>query len=113
LKEAARAFGLSRVARWRKLTIPAVTPSLITGSITAWGGGWNALILSEYFTYNNQTYQVLGIGSLLDAATYNKTGNGVMILLSLLSMIAVVLLLNRLMWRPLYNLATERYRLDY
>jgi NitT/TauT family transport system permease protein len=112
LKEAARAFGLSRVARWRKLTLPAVTPSLITGSITGWGGGWNALILSEYFVYNNQTHQVLGIGSLLDAATY-KSGNGVMILLSLLSMIAVVLLLNRLMWRPLYNLATERYRLDY
>ena len=112
LKEAARAFGLSRVARWRKLILPAVTPSLITGSITAWGGGWNALILSEYFVYNNQTHQVLGIGALLDAATY-KTGNGVMILLSLLSMILVVLLLNRLMWRPLYNLATERYRLDY
>jgi NitT/TauT family transport system permease protein len=112
LKEAARAFGLSRVARWRKLILPAVAPSLITGSITAWGGGWNALILSEYFVYKNQTYQVLGIGSLLDAATY-KSGNGVMILLSLLSMIAVVLLLNRLMWRPLYNLATERYRLDY
>jgi len=112
LKEAARAFGLSRVARWRKLILPAVTPSLITGSITAWGGGWNALILSEYFVYKDQTYQVLGIGSLLDAATY-KSGNGVMILLSLLSMIAVVLILNRLMWRPLYNLATERYRLDY
>ncbi len=112
LKEAARAFGLSRVARWRKLILPAVMPSLITGSITAWGGGWNALILSEYFVYNNQTHQVLGIGALLDAATY-KTGNGVMILLSLLSMILVVLLLNRLMWRPLYNLATERYRLDY
>jgi len=112
LKEAARAFGLSRYARWRKLTLPAVTPSLITGSITGWGGGWNALILSEYFVYKNQTYQVLGIGSLLDAATY-KTGNGVMILLSLLSMILVVLLLNRLMWRPLYNLTTERYRLDY
>ncbi len=113
LKEAARAFGLSRVARWRKLILPAVTPSLITGSITAWGGGWNALILSEYFVYNDQTHQVLGIGALLDAATYGKASNGVMILLSLLSMIAVVLLLNRLMWRPLYNLATERYRLDY
>ncbi len=112
LKEAARAFGLSRYARWRKLILPAVMPSLITGSITAWGGGWNALILSEYFVYKNQTYQVTGIGALLDAATY-KTGNGVMILLSLLSMILVVLLLNRLMWRPLYNLATERYRLDY
>ncbi len=112
LKEAARAFGLSRYATWRKLILPAITPSLITGSITAWGGGWNALILSEYFVYKQHIYQVIGIGSLLDVATY-QTGNGVMILLSLLSMILVVLLLNRLMWRRLYNLATERYRLDY
>jgi NitT/TauT family transport system permease protein len=112
LKEAARAFGLSRFARWRKLTLPAVMPSLITGSITAWGGGWNALILSEYFVYQGHTYQVQGLGALLDAATY-KTGNGVMILLSLLSMIAVVIMLNRLIWRRLYDLATERYRLDY
>ncbi len=112
LKEAARAFGLSRYATWRKLILPAVTPSLITGSITAWGGGWNALIVSEYFVYQQHTYQVIGIGALLDAATY-QSGNGVMILLSLLSMILVVLLLNRLMWRRLYNLATERYRLDY
>jgi NitT/TauT family transport system permease protein len=112
LKEAARAFGLSRYATWRKLILPAIAPSLITGSITAWGGGWNALILSEYFVYKQHTYQVIGLGALLDAATY-QTGNGVMILLSLLSMIAVVLLLNRLMWRRLYNLATERYRLDY
>ena len=112
LKEAARAFGLSRYATWRKLILPAVMPSLITGSITAWGGGWNALILSEYFVYQGHTYQVLGLGALLDAATY-KTGNSVMILLSLLSMILVVLLLNRLMWRRLYNVTTERYRLDY
>ena len=89
-----------------------MSPSLITGSITAWGGGWNALILSEYFVYKGHTYQVLGLGALLDSATY-RSGNSVMILLSLLSMILVVLLLNRLMWRPLYNFATERYRLDY
>jgi NitT/TauT family transport system permease protein len=112
LKEAARAFGLSRVATWRKLVLPALTPSLITGSITAWGGGWNALILSEYFVYQSRTYQVMGLGQLLDVATY-ETGNGTMILLSLLSMVAVVIALNRLIWRPLYNVVTERYRLDY
>jgi NitT/TauT family transport system permease protein len=112
LKEAARSFGLSRLATWRKLVLPAVTPSLITGSITAWGGGWNALILSEYFVYQGHTYQVLGLGALLDVATY-QTNNSVMILLSLLSMVAVVLILNRLVWRRLYNLAVERYRLDY
>src|SRR5260370_29931891 len=112
LKEAARAFGLSRYATWRKLILPAVTASLITGSITGWGGGWNALIVSEYFVYQQHTYHVVGIGALLDAATY-KSGNGVMILLSLLSMILVVLLLNRLMWRRLYNVATENYKLVY
>jgi NitT/TauT family transport system permease protein len=112
LKEAARVFGLSRVATWRKLILPASLPSLITGSLTAWGGGWNALILSEYFPYQGRIYKVTGLGALLDVATY-ETGNGTMILLSLLSMVAVVLILNRLIWRRLYQVATERYRLDY
>lgn len=112
LKEAARAFGLSRWQRWRKLTLPAMMPSLITGSLTAWGGGWNALILSEYIVYQGQTYKVAGLGALLDEATY-RAGNSVMILLSLLSMVAVVLVLNRIFWRPLYDIAAERYRLDY
>jgi NitT/TauT family transport system permease protein len=112
LKEAARGFGLSRVATWRKLVIPAIAPSLITGSLTAWGGGWNALILSEYFKYQGHIYQVTGLGALLDEATY-QSGNSVMILLSLLSMVLVVLVLNRLVWRRLYEMATERYRLDY
>jgi NitT/TauT family transport system permease protein len=112
LKEATRVFGLSRFDTWRKLTLPAVTPSLITGSLTAWGGGWNALIVSEYFIFRGHTYQVLGLGALLDDATY-RTGNGVMILLSLLSMVLVVLVLNRLIWRRLYQVATERFRLDY
>jgi NitT/TauT family transport system permease protein len=111
LKEAARAYGLSRWATWRKLDVPALVPSIVTGSITAWGGGWNALILSEYFVYRGHTYKVLGLGALLDAATY-ETGNNLMILLSLLSMVVVVVSLNRLVWRRLYNVATERYRFD-
>jgi len=112
LKEAARSFGLGRIATWRQLTLPAILPSLITGSITAWGGGWNALILSEYFVYRGTTYKVFGLGAMLDDATY-QTGNGLMILLTLLSMVFVVLLLNRLVWRRLYDFATDRYRIDY
>jgi NitT/TauT family transport system permease protein len=112
LKEAARSFGLSRFATWRTLTLPAIVPSLITGSITAWGGGWNALILSEYFPFRGETYKVFGLGAMLDVATY-ETDNSLMILLTLLSMVAVVILLNRLVWRRLYNIATGRYRMDY
>jgi NitT/TauT family transport system permease protein len=111
LREAARAFGLSRFATWRKLILPAVMPSLITGSLTAWGGGWNALIVSEYVPFRGHTYTVNGLGALLQVATW--AGNGTMILLSLLSMVLVVVLLNRVVWRRLYDNATERYRLDY
>jgi NitT/TauT family transport system permease protein len=111
LKEAARAFGLSRFATWRKLILPAVMPSLITGSLTAWGGGWNALIVSEYVPFRGHTYTVNGLGALLQVATW--AGNGTMILLSLLSMVLVVVILNRVVWRRLYDTATERYRLDY
>jgi NitT/TauT family transport system permease protein len=111
LKEFARAYRLSRWASWRKLDVPALVPSIVTGSITAWGGGWNALILSEYFVYRGHTYKVLGLGALLDVATY-ESGNNLMILLSLLSMVVVVIGLNRLVWRRLYNIATERYRFD-
>lgn len=112
LKEAARSFGLSRTTIWRKLTLPALAPSLLTGSITAWGGGWNALILSEYFVYRGGTYKVFGLGAMLDEATY-QTNNGLMILLTLFSMIIVVIMLNRFVWRRFYDLATERYRIDY
>jgi NitT/TauT family transport system permease protein len=112
LKEATRSFGLTRVARWRKLVIPALFPSLITGSITAWGGGWNALILSEYFVYHDHHYKVMGLGALLDQATY-ETGNSQLILLSLLSMVLVVMTLNRIVWRRLYSFTTERFRFDY
>ncbi|HMC83756.1 MAG TPA: ABC transporter permease subunit, partial [Candidatus Polarisedimenticolia bacterium] len=91
LKEATRALGLSRWMRWRKMVLPALLPSLITGSITAWGGGWNALIVSEYLVYQGKVYSVRGIGSLLDRATY-VAGDRQLILLSLIALIGAIVL---------------------
>ncbi|HXZ25346.1 MAG TPA: ABC transporter permease subunit [Nitrospiria bacterium] len=112
LKEAGQAFRLPRTLYWRTVLLPAMVPSLITGSITAWGGGWNALIVSEYFVYHNQTYAVHGIGSLLNRAIY-QTGNGPMIVYTLAALVAVVVLLTQLFWRRAYRLASDRYRFDY
>ena len=111
LREAARALGLGRWMTWRKVDLPALLPSLITGSLTAWGGGWNSLIVSEYLVYKETTYSVPGIGSLLDYATY-VSGDRQMILLTLIALIGTILLLNRLVWRPLYVLAADRYRIE-
>ncbi|MBI3805515.1 MAG: ABC transporter permease subunit [Nitrospirae bacterium] len=112
LKEAAKALGVSKWLYWRRLYLPAVFPSLVTGSITAWGGGWNALIVAEYVVYRRETYSVTGIGALLDRATY-EAGNEQMMLLSLITMVVTITLLNRFFWRRLYLYAVEHYKIDY
>jgi len=111
LRELARASGARGFFYLRRFFLPAALPSLITGSLTAWGGGWNALVLSESVTAAGRTWSVRGVGTLLDQATYVK-GDLQMITLVIVSMVTAVLLLNRAVWRPLYAWASVRYRLD-
>src|SRR3989449_2947341 len=111
LDEAARSFGLRGLTYWRRLLLPAMAPSLLTGSITAWGAGWNALIVSEYIRYNKVLYFTNGIGYLMDVATFDVP-DGELLLLSILTMVLVVLAMNKLLWRPLFKRATIKYRLE-
>ena len=111
LEEAARSFAVKGVAYWRRLLLPAMVPSLITGSITAWGAGWNALIVSEYIRYGGTLYYTNGIGYLMDVATFDAP-DGELLLLSILTMVLVVLAMNKLLWRPLFKRATVKYRLE-
>jgi NitT/TauT family transport system permease protein len=111
LSEAARALGLSRMQTWKRLVLPAIRPALITGMITAWGGGWNALVVSEYVAYKDQVLTVNGIGALLNRAVY-QLGDGRAIGLCLGAMVAWILILNTLIWRPLYQSAAERYKFE-
>jgi NitT/TauT family transport system permease protein len=110
MKEMTRAFGLPFSRRARVAILPAMAPSLVTGSVTGWGGGWNALILSEYVTYGHRTYEAPGIGQLLVRATVS--GNTRLLVWSLVSMVVVIGLLNRFVWRRLYAYASIRFRLD-
>jgi NitT/TauT family transport system permease protein len=110
LREAAVVYHLSGWRRWRTLILPAIFPYLITGLITATGGAWNASIVSEYVTFGNQTYQTLGLGALIaDAA---NGANFARLAAGTLAMAALVLLINRLLWRRLYATAEQRYHLD-
>jgi NitT/TauT family transport system permease protein len=111
LRELARASGARGWLYLRRFFLPAALPALVTGSITAWGGGWNALVLGESVTAGGRTYAVTGLGALLDRATY-VDGDVQMIALTILSMVAVVLFLNRLAWRPLFAWASLRCRLE-
>ena len=111
LNEAAAVLGIRGPRYVARVFLPAVLPSLVTGCVTAWGGGWNAIIFSEYVVAGGKLYEVRGIGALLDRATY-VTGDHQVIALSLLSMVALVILVNRIFWEPVYQRVAARYKME-
>lgn len=96
--------------RWRTLILPGLFPYLITGLITASGGAWNASIVAEYVVFNQQTYQTIGIGAQIAAAT--AAGDFAGLFAATLAMIVAVVAINRLVWRRLYRLAETKYRME-
>ncbi|MCX7858678.1 MAG: ABC transporter permease subunit [Chloroflexus sp.] len=96
--------------RWRTLILPGLFPYLITGLITASGGAWNASIVAEYVVFNQQTYQTIGIGAQIAAAT--AAGDFAGLFAATLAMIVAVVTINRLVWRRLYRLAETKYRME-
>ncbi len=110
LKEVCGVFRLGNVERWRKLFLPAIFPYLITGFITASGGAWNASIVAEYFRFQGKTLTTVGLGAVISHAT--DTGNFQMLLAATLCMAALVVTVNRLVWRRLYGLASTKFKLE-
>ena len=110
LREAGIIYHVRGLRRWRTLILPAIFPFLVTGMITATGGAWNATIVSEYVTFNNHTVSTVGLGALI--ARSAAEGNYALLLASTLTMAAVVVTINRLLWHRLYGLAEQRFHLD-
>lgn len=123
LDEAARSFGVRGAPYYRKVLLPAVFPAFITGSITALGGGWNTLIVAEYLsvsttvqtstgplTTTKVVYQVPGIGQLIQVGFAENSA--AVYVAALLALVVTVVVLNELLWKPLYRRAVEKYRYD-
>jgi NitT/TauT family transport system permease protein len=110
LQYTAESMGLKGLERWRSFLVPAVFPYLITGMITATGGAWNASIVSEYVDFGGRAVSTFGLGALI--ASSSATANFPLLLASTLTMVTLVVLINRLLWRRLYVLAEERFRME-
>lgn len=92
------------------LILPALFPYLITGAIAAGGGAWNASVVAEFVSFNGKTVVTGGIGATISQAT--AEGNFPLLLAATLIMVVTVALINRTVWRRLYNLAEDRFRID-
>jgi NitT/TauT family transport system permease protein len=110
LKEVCGLFGLGRVLTWRTLLLPGIFPFMVTGFVTASGGAWNASIVAEYFHFRGQTISTTGLGAVISRAT--DSGNFPVLAGATVVMAAMVVTMNRLLWRRLYTLASTKYRLE-
>jgi NitT/TauT family transport system permease protein len=110
LREAATSFGLSPWQKFKALYLPASFPFLVTGWVTAAGGAWNASIVAEYYDLNGHTLSTFGLGSTVSKAAYER--NLTLLAAGVLLMSTIVVIFNRLVWKPCYKLAYTRYSLD-
>jgi NitT/TauT family transport system permease protein len=105
-----------RVQGWKRVTdiiLPGVLPAFITGSLLAWGGGWNVVIYSEYIQLSGTSppYVLPGLGYLLDNAAY-VLGDIPLVIFFLFIMSGIVILLERLVWRRLLR-RVERFGVEF
>jgi len=110
LKEVCSLFAFGTRERWRDLFLPAIFPYLVTGLVTASGGAWNASIVAEYVHLKGQTFSTVGLGAIISDAT--DTGNFAVLLGATIVMAALVVTINRLVWRRLYVLAAMKYKME-
>ncbi|MFJ3902957.1 ABC transporter permease [Streptomyces sp. NPDC090025] len=109
LREAMDDLGVRGWQRWRRLILPGIFPSYVTGGITASGGAWNASIVSEVVTFGGTTLTATGLGAYIAQAT--AAGDFPKLLAGVAVMSVYVVAVNRLFWRRLYRLAERRYAL--
>ena len=101
LRLAAANLGLKGWLKWRRIYLPAVFPSYITGAVTASGGSWNASIVAEYVTWGKTTLVAHGLGSYVKQMT--DAGDFPRIALGIGVMCVFVMAINRFVWSRLYQ----------
>ena|SRR5579859_635222 len=110
LKEVAQLYHFSTWQKWKTVILPGIFPYLVTGLVTASGGAWNASIVAEYFHLKDRTLETLGLGAQISAASDH--GQFSILLLATIIMSLMVVTVNRLVWRPMFHLAENKFRLD-
>lgn len=116
LFELRKAFQVSTVQAWRNIYLPAIAGAFVTGSITAIGAAWNTLIIAEYFNLHLNgsskliTQVGVGIGKTISIAVEQQPSpNLTALTLSVLSMTALIVAFNLLVWRRVYHYTTKRF----
>jgi NitT/TauT family transport system permease protein len=110
LREASTLYRLRSWQWWREVMLPGIFPYYVTGALTASGGSWNASIVAEVASWGDTKLSATGLGAFIAQAT--EAGDYPRVILGIATMSILVVAFNRLLWRPLYRLAEQRFRLN-
>ncbi len=98
LSEAASIYHFSRLQRLVQLELPYSAIGLVWNSMVSVAGGWFFLMACEMFVLGSRDFRLPGLGSYLQTAA--GTGNYAAIAWGLLTMIAIIVATDQLIWRP-------------
>jgi NitT/TauT family transport system permease protein len=98
LSEAASIYKFSRLQKLIQLELPYSAIGLVWNSMVSVAGGWFFLMACEMFVLGTRDFRLPGLGSYLQTAA--GTGNYTAIMWGLLTMIAIIVATDQLIWRP-------------
>src|SRR5512136_2549129 len=109
LREAASIFRLNPWLRFKTMELPFAALGLIWNSMMSWAGGWFFLMASEIFTVGSRDFRLPGIGAYLQTAA--STGDIHSVVAGITVLVAMIVLLDRLIWRPILSWA-EKFKIE-
>src|SRR6266481_5215435 len=96
--EAAQVYRLNWFQRFVQIELPYAAIGLVWNSMMSVAGGWFFLMACEMFVLGNRDFRLPGLGSYLQVAA--GAGDTRAIVWGMAAMIAVIVLLDQLVWRP-------------
>lgn len=99
---------LGNFLRLKHVLVPALLPAIFIASMESIGGGWNALIISEYIIGpDGKPFAMQGLGYILSASAASANMDGILLSVSCITLI--VLSLNYFVWKPLIK-SSDKYK---
>ena len=109
MREAATIYRFNWWQRFVEMELPFAAIGLVWNSMMSVAGGWFFLMACEMFVLGSRDFRLPGLGSYLQTAA--SAGDTSSILWGIGTMIALIVLLDQLVWRPVIAWA-EKFKVE-
>ncbi len=109
MREAASIYRFNWYQRFTQLEVPYAAIGLVWNSMMSVAGGWFFLMACEMFVLGSKDFRLPGLGSYLQTAA--SAGDTPSILWGIATMIAVIVVIDQVVWRPVIAWA-EKFKIE-